>query len=337
MKCFKSNNQAATTDTFASVAKKSKKKNRLQTVSLSVLAALLVLGIGTKVLSEVTSHYGCQIRDDYDMMHTIASPNVDYTSAHFQATSHFSGEFHSEQVKDLNGVPVAYAAYNEKYHLFGRTFNLNMGSPDYRGDQAYARATQMKIAQFYNVNLVVDKNDDKQWTFQIAQELPLVAQMDKQLVEVALTFDKNYSYADIQSMIPDNLKINWYWIGSQSSQFDTAFAMPFTLFGTSKLPDQADEYANSFMDAMKQYIQSGRHVVGTRDYWTTDDVQDYIDRFGQIDLTKNIEDRNRFEFAGVILTGKAENFAQLEGADWIYASSIGASTQLQPYHQLDVE
>ncbi|MER0124125.1 hypothetical protein ABPH35_10960 [Streptococcus sp. ZJ93] len=43
------------------------------------------------------------------------------------------------------------------------------------------------------------------------------------------------------------------------------------------------------------------------------------------------------KFSGVILTGKAENFAQLENQDWIFASSIGAAIPNQPYYQLDAK
>ncbi len=46
------------------------------------------------------------------------------------------------------------------------------------------------------------------------------------------------------------------------------------------------------------------------------------------------EEIDKLEFAGIILTGKAEDFAQLEGKDWIYSSSIGASIPIQPYYQL---
>nr|WP_105138953.1 MULTISPECIES: anti sigma factor C-terminal domain-containing protein [Streptococcus] len=63
------------------------------------------------------------------------------------------------------------------------------------------------------------------------------------------------------------------------------------------------------------------------------DLQAFVDKFGNTDFTKQ-EEIDQLEFAGIILTGKAEDFAQLEGKDWIYASSIGASIPIQPYYQL---
>lgn len=63
------------------------------------------------------------------------------------------------------------------------------------------------------------------------------------------------------------------------------------------------------------------------------DLQAFVDKFGGTDFTKQ-EEIDQLEFAGIILTGKAEDFAQLGGKDWIYASSIGASIPIQPYYQL---
>ncbi|WP_277592707.1 anti sigma factor C-terminal domain-containing protein [Streptococcus sp. DD11] len=54
-------------------------------------------------------------------------------------------------------------------------------------------------------------------------------------------------------------------------------------------------------------------------------------------LNQTYQTAEECKFSGIILTGRAENFAQLEGKEWIYASSIGASAPNQPYYQLDRE
>jgi hypothetical protein len=66
------------------------------------------------------------------------------------------------------------------------------------------------------------------------------------------------------------------------------------------------------------------------------DVEAYLKKFGQLDI-REAENRDQLTFSGVILTGKSENFAQLEGKEWNHASSIGASIQNQPYYKLDKE
>lgn len=67
---------------------------------------------------------------------------------------------------------------------------------------AYSNGSYIKVPQFFNIkNKAIDE-----WTAKPAQELPLVSEMSGQLVEVALTFDKPYSYEELQSMLPANLK-----------------------------------------------------------------------------------------------------------------------------------
>lgn len=66
------------------------------------------------------------------------------------------------------------------------------------------------------------------------------------------------------------------------------------------------------------------------------DVESYLKKFGRLDIREE-KNRDQLTFSGVILTGKSENFAQLEGKEWNHASSIGASIQNQPYYKLDKE
>ncbi len=89
----------------------------------------------------------------------------------------------------------------------------------------------------------------------------------------------------------------------------------------------------SGMDYMKEFLESGDQKRAQYLDIPVDDLQAFVDKFGNTDFTKQ-EEIDQLEFAGIILTGKAEDFAQLEGKDWIYSSSIGASIPIQPYYQL---
>lgn len=91
---------------------------------------------------------------------------------------------------------------------------------------AYSNGSYIKVPQFFNIkNKAIDE-----WTAKPAQELPLVSEMSGQLVEVALTFDKPYSYEELQSMLPANLKQNWFWLGTYSD-YNVADMDVSNLFG----------------------------------------------------------------------------------------------------------
>lgn len=90
----------------------------------------------------------------------------------------------------------------------------------------------------------------------------------------------------------------------------------------------------TFLDYLRE---ADKNLFPTiNNYSSYSDIEAYLQRFGKLDIRQS-KDRDQLTFAGLILTGKAENFAQLEGRDWITASSIGASTPNQPYYKLDKE
>ncbi len=186
-------------------------------------------------------------------------------------------------------------------------------------------------ACFYNKNQIVWSESE------IAKELPYLREMSGQLVEVAISFDKKYSLAKIKEMIPSNLKQNWYWIGTEGKQ-NTYHYRPEQLLGLEPediqlvFSDMPGDYMSG-MDYMKEFLESGDQKRAQYLDIPVDDLQAFVDKFGNTDFTKQ-EEIDQLEFAGIILTGKAEDFAQLEGKDWIYSSSIGASIPIQPYYQL---
>ena len=144
-----------------------------------------------------------------------------------------------------------------------------------------------------------------------------------------------YLVEEIQNKIPDNLLINWYWIGS-SGKGDTATLTPDTQYGLKSYEDgkltEKDflQFSSNLKTALnKGYIsdkvettyQNGKTVKID----SKEEVEDYL---------SNSKDFRSAKFSGVILTGRAESFAQLENKDWIYASNIGQSVIIQPYHTL---
>lgn len=80
---------------------------------------------------------------------------------------------------------------------------------------------------------------------------------------------------------------------------------------------------------MKKAIESGvvdsRYRIEDETLSLEDDAQTYL---------KNNSNYKTATFSGGILTGRAENFAQLEDKDWIYDSNIGQSVTIQLYHTL---
>ncbi len=357
-----------TLNDFEKIAKKSKRNKLIKTVIISTAVSLLSLGLIYKGLAEVTSKNSEKLMDHQVVMEAIAYPNIDYSSAYYIPSSLFSGTFHSDGYKDIDGINVNYENADAAYSLALINNYGNSGlqiSKD--GKSAYTRTDLFKTPMFYNIN---HKYTDDDITT-VTQDIPLLSQMAGQAVEVAVTFDKAYTYDEISKLIPNNLKINWYWIGS-SSNYDTATLytdaqLGFTVEEGSDLSadeidkihkdvaaalakdpqadtskyypviNKADEktaFANSYTyfqkyanQALKENWVSETFSSGSNDEMNlTEELESYL---------KNNASGETAKFSGLILTGRAENFAQLDDADWIFASNIGQTVTIQPYHTLD--
>lgn len=328
-------------ETFEILAKKSKRKRLWKTVAISSLVSLALLLLLGKGLIELASSNGRNLQKEYEVMSEIAYPNVDYDSLYYTQNSLFSGTLHSDRFKDLDGVKVTYPSYEGNYSLIGAFRDPTAEGTYLSLSGTYTRELRQKYPVFYNINAkgTID-------TKRIPQELASVKEMPNQLVEVALTFDKAYTYKEIQQMIPSNLKINWYWIGSQSENDIEQYSDPQFTYGANasllftydldfrKKAKEAKKEQQTFLDYLKKADKN--LFPSLSGYNMYNEVESYLKKFGQLDI-REPENRDQLTFSGVILTGKAENFAQLEGKEWIYASSIGASVPNQPYYKLDKE
>lgn len=325
-------------ETFEILAKKSRRKRLWKTVAISTFVSLVILGLLGKGLIELASKNGQNLQKQYEIMSEIAYPNVDYDSLYYTQTSYFSGTLRSDRFKDLNGVRVAYPAYEGNYSLTGSYKNPTSEGTYSAKSGTYTRELRQKYPVFYNVNAKVTKDSNS-----IPKELASVKEMPDQLVEVAVTFDKPYTYKEIQQMIPNNLKVNWYWIGSQSKDGENGMVLrsnPQTTYGAGAELLAIDptisskEGQKTFLDYLKEVDKTFFPTVNN--YNMYNDIETYLKKFSQLDIREE-KNRDQLTFSGVILTGKSENFAQLEGKEWNYASSIGASIQNKPYYKLDKE
>ena len=186
-------------ETFENVAKKSRRKRIWKTVAISSVVSLVLLGLLGKGLAELTSGNGRDLQKQYEVMSEIAYPNVDYDSLYYNPTSYLSGTLRSDRFKDLDGVMVDYPAYEGNYSLTGSYKNPTSEATYSSTSGTYTRELRQKYPVFYNVNAKQTKSSDP-----APQELVSVKEMPNQLVEIALTFDKPYTYKEIQQMIPSS-------------------------------------------------------------------------------------------------------------------------------------
>ncbi len=157
-------------------------------------------------------------KKNYLLRSEIAYPNIDYTTWGFEANSKFTGTFYSHRSKNIDGISVPFEEYQGNYSIFGpMSASQNEGLEERDSNSSnYTHGNLYKVPIFYNVN-----DSAKTVSMELIQDISKVTEMTRQAVEVAITFDKPYTYQEITEMVSDNLLVNWYWIGTAST-VDTA-------------------------------------------------------------------------------------------------------------------
>ena len=310
---------------FEKIAAKNKRKNRLKTVIISVsvmLISALIIFLG---LRSLTARHAEVIKEQYLVRSEIAYPNINYTTWGFDATSEFTGIFYSHRSKNIDGINVSFEKYQRNYSLI-RPMSVSQNEGLEEGDSNssnYTHGNLYKVPIFYNINASANTT-----IMTVTQDISKVKEMTGQAVEVAITFDKPYTYQEIKEMVPKNLLVNWYWIGTSSS-LETANLNVSDQLGFAPSDDDYAASFKLFKSNLKKAIQLGylgsQYGTGEAKLSLEDDAKDYL---------KKNSNAKTATFSGVILTGRAENFAQLEDKGWIYASNIGQSVTVQPYHTL---
>lgn len=320
---------------FEILAKKSRRRNTKKILILSMVVVLSFIGvyIATRtVLEKMTEHHMTEVTNFYENRLQIAYPNI-YSNSNIHNTTGFSNLYQLSRFKDVDGVTVPYDTVTasvgpnlEKIDQMADSVIPTSGIN--KNIMAFNAGQRVKIPLFFNIK----NKDETDITSNPSQELPLVSEMKGQLVEVALTFDRPYTYSELQSMLPSNLKVNWYWLGTYSN-YNTENLNISNIFGFKLTKDDAEYSFDIFKTHLKNSLKDKHGLTSITtskgEVYNTKKELEYLNK-----TFKNLED---CKFSGVILTGKAENFAQLEEREWIYASSIGASVPNQPYYKLDKE
>ena len=325
-------------ETFEIAAKKSKKRNVKRIVILSVLSTSTILGLLLAVhliLGRLQTSNYFRASELVETQYAVAYPNIEAVSSSTTATGAYTSILTINRVKDLDGAKIAYDP--QTIYLSWNGFHSNLNSDSLSGmtkkgleqGQVYTNSRLLKAPLFFNKQVHYDKEEPR---VNPSQELPLVQQMKGQIVEVALTFDKPYSYEELQKLLPTNLKKNWYWTGTYSN-YNVANLTLDSLYGLEVEEGNLQASYDSFYQNIKKLLVSEK---GFKTIGGGSSIR-YSSKKELEQIKKTMPKLEQARFSGIILTGKAENFAQLEGKEWIYASSIGASTLNQPYYQLEKE
>ncbi|MGY3742692.1 anti sigma factor C-terminal domain-containing protein [Leuconostoc inhae] len=329
---------------FEKIIKTEKRKKWLKTIAVASAVTVIV---GGSLFYAVHKQLGRQMvkqaakqQRQFNIDDLIASPNIVSTSQYFSMTKTTQSTLKSDREKNIDGYRVAYPEKNVTFNTHGiesasaQAPNMYNKNPATKEVIARNRQSQQKEPLFFNVKYerAYQAAKDKKALLEPSistHEAETLSQLSNTLGEVAITFDKRYSYDDIRQMIPENVMINYYWLGIHSDKLDTMSAAGSYIGlnasddGTGKLTEGKAE-KNEFLgyqglkSALKQ--QSGQQTVNNVD----------IAKDGQKQVSKNLKTA---KFAGVIVTGRTQNLAKLDNQKYTFATNVGVTTPIMPYQE----
>ncbi|KAF1300975.1 sigma factor regulator N-terminal domain-containing protein [Enterococcus sp. JM9B] len=281
------------------VLKKAKRKQTLKIIAISLGVALLVLIGGYRGLNFFAGRNSQELDQELVLHNMVAEPNVNVDSRVLGQSSSTGGTIVTHRSKNINGYLVPWSTLTSSYSLFNWELDYNDLVPGRKGETyAYDKQTKQKQAVFS-----LDEGDKKIYPDELAD----LAKLEDQVAEVALTFDKNYTYADIQEKIPDTLTVVWLYLFEESGS-----KQPFGFQLEEEIPTE-DQFS-TFIKNLTEY-DKGKKIAS---------IQTFL---------KKAKGKSFAEMPikGVVVTGQTKNFSGLVDASFIKGSSVGVTTDILPY------
>ncbi|MGN1400130.1 MAG: sigma factor regulator N-terminal domain-containing protein [Bacillus sp. (in: firmicutes)] len=293
--------------------KKAKRKQLLKTILISVIVVMISIPVLYKIGNYFAAQSSNRLHERLFLHNTIAEPNIAIDSQVTSSSSMFGGNIITNRSKNINGYRVQWSSITSSYDWFRVDMGTNEMIPGFHWSDTdiyeYDKQTKNKVATFYHPSV-------KTYYDGVKNDLAGISEMENHVAEVAVSFDRPYSFQEIQSKIPDNLNIVWLYMTSQVTDESTA-PSGVTVYGFDPHNSPVESY-DSFLKGLKEYDVNGDNET----------IQDYVDA----NEGKTFEE---VKVLGVMLTGRAENFEPLRNAGFIRGASAGVTAEVVPYIKLE--
>jgi hypothetical protein len=358
---------AFNTDKFEELVKKSKKDKKKKSVLMVVLSVILSLVLVFAIFFGVFMVNDLHFYENAKYLETkvrFMSPNLQTTYSGQANTGLYSGRNTTAVQKDVNGYLLDWGYMTGEYSIasqLGEVNDYNLGGQSYpEGHEmqffnpnttykAITQEIQEKALAEENYTVKKGKGGSKRTIFHgnLYQEVTLpndladVVKTSNRVIEVGISFDKPYTYKEVQKMLPDNLNQAWYWVseGVQKTKsiqhlhvehLDDEIFAPTVTFGYSNVSDfkygdlRLGEYwkGNKGLEQVFNALQKKYAVKMDKEEQTI---------LSDILANNHLKNKTNMLLNGIVLTGRSENFKQLEGQSWVRAASAGASAEMVPY------
>ncbi|MCA0757181.1 anti-sigma factor [Paenibacillus sp. N4] len=310
--------------------KRAKRNTIIRNIVISFCVSLLLLFVAVIVNVQLINSSSRHAQLDEYALQSISGPNQ-YLSNYTDERGFLSGRLEFEMYKIIEGVPIPWLTKKTAYNVFplfsfislaGGDSSISLPDPDFRQqnfeyNRNYNGQNGQREMMFYIPE--VDYNG------KIVNDLPAVEQMDKdQLVEMAVSFDKPYSLAEVRSMLPAELTQMWYWVDTYDNRkyFEPykdgngkmSYAVPLGedwLYGFGVNLDGPEVKEVDFIESLELGLDGRYHYEFNRIY-------------NYLKGDKAKPEASDIRLLGVVVTGTAQEMLSLDGQPYVRAAALGA-------------
>ncbi|MBM7853905.1 putative outer membrane lipoprotein [Desulfohalotomaculum tongense] len=217
------NDEKKLTDTFdfnsnetKKILQKAKLFTLLRTTAVSLLVFLLLSAafvIINAVMLNRTANNELASEQNFDL---VARPNT-YMSQYQTNDGFLTGELEYVTHRIVGSRPVYNGTYKIQYHIIPIV-------PGISGHSARGQLTQIAAEDEYSYYNRVGNREMKFYhpyieykTYQ--NDLAMLEEIgEDKYLEMALSFDRDYSLEEVQAMLPGEVKTVWYWVNTYNEE-----------------------------------------------------------------------------------------------------------------------
>ena len=301
------------------------KIRKLLTVIWSTIGVLVLIFTGVMWLNSRQMSYLYQKTSNRANNYLeIQAPNISNNNAMINNYGTFSSNLHMDTYKNIDGYHVTWQDFDFGFGTFGAPQSGNQyymsASPVTVNNGYYTQKNNQKIAAFFNRK--ANFKSKNYMGLQPTHEASKLPAAKNQLAEVAVTFQEPLTYAQIQKLVPKNLLINWYWLGINQPKLSGAdYSTQYYGLGA----DDAGKLSATWYKAFVKGLNSSLAEENSGGYYNGFDPLRDARR-----QAKKYPTLATAKFAGVILTGRTQNFANLDKEKWVFATNTGLMTPIRP-------
>lgn len=316
--------------------KKAKRRANWKTVLITMIVLIVIIIAGSIMNRNITYKLETPVQFSARGFHEISAPN-EFMGKLERYQEILGGENRYTTYKIIEGKVVYTGQERYGYGLF-HDENLNrigIESPLLIGNsfseedlqkQRYNELGQREMVFFYPFLQYKTYRNDLALLNDIGED---------KVMEVALSFDRGYTFKEVQSLIPSNMRLTWLWVDDVNEEkenfqfeqfddngevigYDKSLRSEHSVYGVSLLDENGDtkeEPVPRFIGAIEKNQQFKARWQGEfkRLYETLSGGDDQL-------TEKDLQ------YYGAVVTGDAQNLSQLKDLPFIKASSIGVIT-----------